>query len=105
MKFATKPMFIRRLKLRKRFYNLLDHFADFFCDGLDRFSFSKAKKILANSEMLFVSKKPDIDNLINSVLDPLNGIFYNDDKQVVKVTAEKRYSIIPRIAVKIEEIL
>ena len=67
-------------------------------------SFSKAKKILANSEMLFVSKKPDIDNLIKSVLDPLNGIFYNDDKQVVKVTAEKRYSMIPRIAVKIEEI-
>lgn len=32
---------------------------------------------------------PDIDNLIKSILDGLNGIAWQDDKQVVKVIAER----------------
>jgi crossover junction endodeoxyribonuclease RusA len=32
---------------------------------------------------------PDIDNLIKSILDGLNGIAWQDDKQVVKVVAER----------------
>lgn len=38
------------------------------------------------------TKKPDIDNLIKSVLDALNGIAYSDDSQIIKVTAVKRYA-------------
>ncbi len=36
-------------------------------------------------------KTPDIDNLIKFVLDALNGYYYDDDKQIWKIEAEKRY--------------
>jgi len=36
--------------------------------------------------------KPDLDNLTKFVLDVLVGLAYDDDKQVVKLTAEKRYA-------------
>jgi Holliday junction resolvase RusA-like endonuclease len=32
---------------------------------------------------------PDIDNLIKAILDGLNGIAWQDDKQVVRVIAER----------------
>jgi Holliday junction resolvase RusA-like endonuclease len=36
-------------------------------------------------------KKPDIDNITKSVLDALNGIAWEDDKQVVRISVGKRY--------------
>jgi len=66
-------------------------------------SMSKKLRLLAEGEVLFVPKKPDIDNLIKSILDPFNAIFWQDDKQVVVVTAEKRYSPRPRVEVLIQE--
>lgn len=36
--------------------------------------------------------RPDVDNGIKSLLDALNGLAWNDDGQVVKITAEKYYS-------------
>lgn len=47
----------------------------------------------------YPTKKPDIDNIIKSVLDGLNGIAYADDKQVVSVSAEKHFSMTPRVTV------
>lgn len=38
-------------------------------------------------------KKPDIDNLLKSVKDALNGICYPDDSHIVKVIATKEYGI------------
>lgn len=35
--------------------------------------------------------KPDIDNLIKTVLDGLNRCLYQDDKQVISVCAIKKY--------------
>lgn len=35
---------------------------------------------------------PDIDNLIKAILDGLNKVAWNDDKQVTKVTAERGYA-------------
>ena len=37
-------------------------------------------------------KKPDADNIAKVVLDALNGVAYEDDKQVVRVTISKVYS-------------
>lgn len=48
--------------------------------------------------------RPDLDNLIKFVLDVMNGIVYNDDKQVVKITAEKIYDKEPRTEITIEEL-
>lgn len=50
------------------------------------------------------TKKPDIDNLIKSVLDALNGIAYSDDSKIIKVAAEKQYSEKPRTELIIKEV-
>lgn len=49
-------------------------------------------------------KKPDIDNIVKSILDSLNKIAYDDDSQVVKCDIEKFYDENPRVEVEIEEI-
>lgn len=53
----------------------------------------------------YCNKKCDIDNIVKIVLDALNGICYNDDKQVVKITASKVYTLEqPRVEVSFNEI-
>jgi len=42
-------------------------------------------------------KKPDLDNLIKTVKDSLEGTFYKNDSQICKVVAEKIYSDDPRV--------
>lgn len=36
--------------------------------------------------------KPDIDNIVKSVLDGLNGVAYTDDKNIISVYALKHYA-------------
>ena len=38
------------------------------------------------------TKKPDADNIGKVVLDALNGIAYEDDKQVIELRVSKQYS-------------
>jgi len=66
-------------------------------------AFSKKKRADAISGALRLTKKPDIDNLIKSILDPLNGIFWKDDKQIVAIRAEKYYGEQPCVEVEIAE--
>jgi len=47
--------------------------------------------------------KPDIDNIIKVLCDALNGVAYQDDSQVVAVTAEKRWGDEPHVWVEIRE--
>lgn len=49
-----------------------------------------------------VVRKPDTDNIIKSILDPLNGIAYNDDSQVCKISGLKIYGENPRVEVTIK---
>jgi Holliday junction resolvase RusA-like endonuclease len=49
--------------------------------------------------------KPDLDNVAKAVLDALNGVIYEDDKQVIRLVAEKRYSVEPRVEVYVHEVL
>lgn len=49
------------------------------------------------------TKKPDIDNIAKIIIDGLNGIAYEDDKQVVSVRVNKYYSAEPRVEAVIEE--
>lgn len=48
------------------------------------------------------SVKPDIDNLIKAVLDPLNGIVFKDDALIVFIKAGKQYSKTPFVYIKVE---
>ena len=54
-------------------------------------SWSKKRKAEA-LELGWASSYPDIDNVIKSILDAMNGIAYLDDKQVVQVFAQRTYS-------------
>jgi Holliday junction resolvase RusA-like endonuclease len=49
------------------------------------------------------TKKPDLDNLVKLVKDALNGVYWQDDKQVISLKAEKFYSEQPRTEVRIIE--
>ena len=50
-------------------------------------------------------KKPDADNIAKIVLDSLNKIAYEDDKQVVELTVIKRWTFDnERIEFEVEEI-
>lgn len=67
-------------------------------------SWSKAKKAAA-LEGIYRPGKPDLDNVVKLVLDALNGTAYDDDKQVVYISARKAYSETPglRIALSTED--
>lgn len=43
------------------------------------------------------TKRPDLDNLQKAVLDALNGIAWEDDSQIVRITAKKEYTEHPYI--------
>ena len=47
-------------------------------------------------------KKPDIDNIVKSVLDGLQGCAFKDDSQVYRISAVKFYSDNPRLKIEIE---
>lgn len=47
--------------------------------------------------------RPDLDNLVKSVLDALNGVAFADDAQVVMIVAQKVYGAIPGATVTITE--
>lgn len=67
-------------------------------------SFSKKKKQEAVNGLIFPTVKPDADNVLKIVMDALNGVAYEDDKQVVKAICDKRYGENPRIEVAIYEV-
>lgn len=55
-------------------------------------SYSKAmKKAIKNGEIT-PTKKPDADNIGKVVMDALNGVAYEDDKQVIDLRVSKKYS-------------
>lgn len=50
------------------------------------------------------SVRPDLDKLIRGCLDPLSGLIYNDDRQIVDVTAVKRYGPEPGASIRVESL-
>ena len=47
--------------------------------------------------------KPDLDNIAKIILDSLNKILFEDDKQIIKLTIEKWYSNDPLVEIEIKE--
>ena len=50
------------------------------------------------------TKKPDVDNILKSVLDSLNQVAFHDDTQIVELRVEKWYSDTPHLEVAIEKL-
>lgn len=55
-------------------------------------SMSKADKQRAVLGELLPDKKPDGDNIEKAVADALNGVAYEDDRQIVSASWKKRYA-------------
>lgn len=71
--------------------------------GIPKSISQKRKKLMINGKVR-PTKKPDTDNLAKIILDSLNSIAFDDDKQVVDLRVEKYYSEEPRVEVILEEI-
>ena len=65
---------------------------------------SKAMRLGKQVGSIRPTKKPDIDNIAKSILDGLNGIAYDDDKQIVQLLVYKYYGVYPRVEVTIDEV-
>lgn len=65
---------------------------------------SKPRKWLSEAlaGIIRPTTKPDVDNLAKNIKDVMNGIFYEDDKQVVSLLVTKWYSDQPRWEIKLE---
>ncbi len=49
-------------------------------------------------------KKPDLDNYVKFILDIMNRIVYEDDRQVFRLNCQKIWSTNPRIEIEIQEV-
>lgn len=70
-------------------------------------SYTKHQKIEADMGTLKPTKKPDVDNITKIILDALNGVAYQDDKQVIEVEVVKHYGHIgeeEHVIISLEEI-
>lgn len=66
-------------------------------------SWSKRKKKEAIAGLIMPTTKPDGDNILKVVLDALNGLAYDDDRQVVKMCIIKAYGVNPGLVVQVGE--
>ena len=55
-------------------------------------SYSKKKRGECIAGLIKPTVKPDIDNVVKAALDAMNGVVYDDDKQVFEVIVSKRYT-------------
>ena len=53
-------------------------------------------------EVVWHTKKSDIDNLLKLVMDSLNGVFWKDDSQICQVIAYKLYDEKPRTVIQVD---
>lgn len=66
-------------------------------------SISKKERALRLTGAHRPTVKPDTDNFIKSTLDGLNGLLWEDDRQIVDIIVHKYYSDHPRIEIEVEE--
>lgn len=65
---------------------------------------TKKRKALMEEGKIFYTKKIDCDNLAKIILDALNGVAYDDDKQICRLQVDKRYGTEPRVEVVLREL-
>ena len=62
---------------------------------------SWSQKKQAEMTGAYVDKKPDSDNQIKTIMDALNGLLWADDRQVAKISYEKRYGITHHAVIRV----
>lgn len=66
-------------------------------------SVSKKQRQMMLDKVIPHTKKVDCDNIAKIILDSLNEVAYDDDKQIYRIVVEKWYSDVPRVEVELEE--
>lgn len=66
------------------------------------FDIPKSTPKYKRDSMRWYDKKPDADNIAKTVLDALNGVAYEDDKQIVMLQVRKEYGE-PRVEIRLGE--
>ncbi|KEK60705.1 endodeoxyribonuclease RusA family protein [Staphylococcus aureus 1101-1 2011] len=74
---------------------------DFYFPLLKSWSKKKKREMVGQYKVT----KPDIDNLIKTVLDACNGHVWKDDNQITEITSSKRYGLEPKIIMRVEEVI
>jgi crossover junction endodeoxyribonuclease RusA len=70
---------------------------------------AQCRRVLENDVSVSIiaympDRRRDLDNIVKPALDCLQGAAYNNDRQIVKLVAEKRYDKFnPRLELHIEE--
>lgn len=67
-------------------------------------SYSKKRTEACLSGLEQPCKKPDIDNIVKTFLDGMNGVIFKDDTQVVDLHVKKVYSAVAGVDVMVMEI-
>lgn len=62
---------------------------------------TKVQEMLENK--ISPTKKPDVDNIAKSILDAMNGLAFEDDNQVSKISVEKRFALEEKAVIEVEE--
>lgn len=66
-------------------------------------SSTKAVQQAAFSGEIYPMIRPDLDNIVKTVMDALNGVAYDDDKQVMHIVAHKRFGIEGMVSVMLTD--
>ncbi|WP_417203733.1 RusA family crossover junction endodeoxyribonuclease [Acetoanaerobium sticklandii] len=105
-KTKNYEMLVRELYFHKNGQTLLSGELYFQIDTFFKIpkSTSKIKALKMENKELRPTKRPDIDNILKSITDSLNGVAYEDDSQIVEVLARKYYSSSPRVEITMYEI-
>jgi Holliday junction resolvase RusA-like endonuclease len=62
-------------------------------------SWPKKKRAQAQSQEIWPTTKPDMDNVVKAVFDAINGVVWKDDVQVVNLAVSKSYGDQPAVHV------
>lgn len=71
--------------------------------GIPKSTSKKKYELMMNGDVL-PRKKPDLDNVAKIIMDALNGLAYEDDKDIVELQITKEYSDEPRVVIEIQQL-
>lgn len=68
-------------------------------------SYSKNRREACLSGLEKHTKRPDLDNIVKTITDGMNGVVYEDDSQIVRIVAKKDYCHEAMVEVMVQEML
>lgn len=68
-------------------------------------SFSKKRREMALQGLIAPTSKPDLDNVVKSAMDGMNGIVWTDDSRCVTLIAKKRFREAPGLWVTVIDLV